>query len=106
MSQTASCATTAASSRKIETLNTVKSDATMGQQELSCCDWCIVVVSQLTEVIADIACPACHRLGALSVVKGSDCDFKRSIIDPAKTKVGDKMVEWKRTVYPLLKFLH
>ena len=66
VSQTASCA----ASRKIETVKALKSDATTGQHELSSRDWCIVDASQLTEVIADVACPACHNVGALFVVKG------------------------------------
>ena len=123
VSQTASCATTVASSRKIETLNALKSDVTTGQHELSSRDWCIVDASQLTEVIADVACPACHSGGALSVVKGglqamgfaesihldcSHCPYTGSCVyssprigDSAKQNVPFEINSWTRQLVSL-----
>ena len=69
VAQATPCRHTVASSRKIDTMNAMKSDNCADSNEQGSRDWCIIDVGQLNELIADVSCPACHSVGALSVVK-------------------------------------
>ena len=69
VAQATLCWPTVISAYKIKMMQAMKSDGSHGPNELSSQDWCIIDVGQLSQVISDVSCPACHSVGVLSVMK-------------------------------------